>query len=46
MTRQPVYVVKGARILGAEQADLVLEGGAIVEVGSDLKRSGANGSGR
>jgi dihydroorotase len=41
MTRQPVYVVKGARILGAEPADLVLEDGAIVEVGVGLKRSGA-----
>jgi dihydroorotase len=41
MTRQPVYVVKGARILGAEPSDLVLEDGAIVEVGIGLKRAGA-----
>jgi dihydroorotase len=41
MTRQPVYVVKGARILGAEPSDLVLEDGVIVEVGIGLKRSGA-----
>jgi dihydroorotase len=41
MTRQPVYVVKGARILGAEASDLVLEDGAIVEVGIGLKRAGA-----
>ena len=41
MTRQPVYVVKGARVLGGEPADLLLEDGVIAEVGVGLKRSGA-----
>ena len=39
MTPQPVYVVKGARVLGGEPADLVLEDGLIAEVGVGLKRS-------
>ncbi|MFL6100783.1 MAG: dihydroorotase [Actinomycetales bacterium] len=35
------YVVRGARVLGGEPTDLVLEDGVIVEVGAGLKRSGA-----
>jgi dihydroorotase len=35
------YVVRGARVLGGEAADLVLEGGVITEIGVGLKRSGA-----
>ena len=35
------YVVKGARLLGAEAADLVIEDGVLVEIGTGLTRSGA-----
>jgi dihydroorotase len=35
------YVVRGARVLGGEAADLVLEGGVITDIGVGLKRSGA-----
>ena len=35
------YLVRGARLLGGERADLVLEDGVIAEIGVGLKRSGA-----
>ena len=35
------YVVKGARLLGGEVADLVLEDGVVVESGTGLSRAGA-----
>jgi len=36
-----VYVVRGARLLGGDPVDLVLEDGAIAEVGRNLSRAGA-----
>jgi dihydroorotase len=35
------YIVRGARPLGAEPVDLLLEDGVVAEVGTGLKRSGA-----
>jgi dihydroorotase len=35
------YVVRGARLLGGEPGDLLLEDGAITEVGGSLDRAGA-----
>jgi dihydroorotase len=41
MTRQPVYVVRGARVAGGAASDLLVEGGIISEIGVGLSRSGA-----
>jgi dihydroorotase len=41
VTRQPVYVVRGARLLGEDPVDIVLEDGAVSEIGTSLSRSGA-----
>ncbi|MGZ4640314.1 MAG: dihydroorotase, partial [Actinomycetes bacterium] len=35
------YVVTGARVLGGEATDLVLEAGVIAEIGAGLSRDGA-----
>jgi dihydroorotase len=35
------YIVKGARLLGGDSADLLLDNGVIAEVGAGLKHSGA-----
>ncbi|HEX6920794.1 MAG TPA: dihydroorotase, partial [Actinomycetes bacterium] len=35
------YVVKGARLLGGDPTDLVLEGAVVTEVGAGLSRAGA-----
>ena len=40
-TGAAAYIVKGARLLGGDSADLLLENGIIAEVGVGLKRSGA-----
>jgi dihydroorotase len=41
VTSTTAYVVKGARLLGTDPVDLVLEDGFIAEIGSGLSRSGA-----